>query len=328
VPFLIALGVGLVLTPASIVVGVRSGLVDLPSAVTAGRRGGPPALLKIHPRPVSQLGGVAVVVSTFIGLAVAGAWPAATVVIGVAAATVVGVVDDARQLAPLARAVALGAVGMVIAVGGASLEPLGVIGGTAAALAVFASANAVNLIDGQDGLAGGLAVIAALGVAGVAEITGSDPAFALALPGALLALLWWNREPARVFLGNGGAYGVGVLLAVAAVEASTTSLSALSGVVVSLGVFEAELALTVVRRVRAGGRLTEGDRDHSYDVLTRRLGSRRRSTRWFWIAGAVCSALGAVVALDPLVGAVAVAVVLVLAVPIIRRLLDRLEVRR
>jgi hypothetical protein len=93
-------------------------------------------------------------------------------------------------------------------------------------------------------------------------------------------------------------------------------------------VFEAELALTVVRRVRAGGRLTQGDRDHSYDVLARHLGSRRRSTRWFSIAGVVCSALGALVAFDPLVGAGAVALVLVLAVPIAHRLLDRVEVRR
>jgi UDP-GlcNAc:undecaprenyl-phosphate GlcNAc-1-phosphate transferase len=323
-----ALGVGLVLTPASIIVGVRLGLVDLPSTVTAGRRDGPSALLKIHARPVSQLGGVAVVFSTFVGLAVAGALPSTTVAIGIVAATALGVIDDERPLPPLLRAVALGAVGTVVAFGGATLEPLGVLGGAAVALAVFASANAVNLIDGQDGLAGGLVGIAALGVAAVAEITGSDAAIGLALSAALLAFLCWNREPARVFLGNGGAYGVGLLLAVAAIEASRTGVPALAGAVVCLSVFEAELALTVLRRMRAGSPLTQGDRGHSYDLLAGRLRSRRRSTRWFWAAGAVSAALGAFVAVDALAGAIAVAVVLVLAVPIARRLLDRTEVPR
>jgi hypothetical protein len=97
---------------------------------------------------------------------------------------------------------------------------------------------------------------------------------------------------------------------------------------VCLSVFEAELALTVLRRMRAGSPLTQGDRGHSYDLLAGRLGSRRRSTRWFWAAGAVSAALGAFVAVDALAGAIAVAVVLVLAVPIARRLLDRTEVPR
>jgi UDP-N-acetylmuramyl pentapeptide phosphotransferase/UDP-N-acetylglucosamine-1-phosphate transferase len=93
---------------------------------------------------------------------------------------------------------------VLIAFGGATLESVGVLAGAAAALAVFASANAVNNVDGQDGLAGGLIGIAALGMAAVAEISGSDPAFGLALSAALFAFLWWNREPARVFSATAG----------------------------------------------------------------------------------------------------------------------------
>jgi UDP-GlcNAc:undecaprenyl-phosphate GlcNAc-1-phosphate transferase len=328
VPFLIALGVGLLLMPAAILVGVRSGFVDTPSPIRTARSNGAPVLLKIHARPVSQLGGPAVVAATLVALAVAGSWPPAAVGAAVAGATVLGVLDDAKPLPPLPRAIGLALAGAAVALGGWTIEPLGVLGGVAAAVAVFASANAVNLVDGQDGLAGGLVAIGALGVAAVARIGGSDPATGLALAAALVAFLWWNREPARVFLGNGGAYGVGVLLAVAAIEAARADLAAVGGVVVCLGVLEAELVLTILRRLRRGGRLTEGDRDHSYDVVAVRLGSRRRSTTWFWIAAATCSALGVLVARAPLAGAIAAGVLLVFGVPIVRRLLKRVEVRR
>ncbi len=320
-PFLIALGVGLILTPASILVGVKTGFVDLPSI--GAPRNGSPVLLKIHARPVSQLGGVAVVAAALVGMAVAGAWPSAVVVAGVGAATLVGLVDDARPLPAWIRAAALGGIGIALALGGSAVLSSGLLGRAAAVLAVFASANAVNLVDGQDGLAGGVGVFAALGVAAVAAIGDRDASTGVALAAALVAFLCWNREPARVFLGNGGAYGVGVLLAVAAIDATRAGDAALAAVALCLAVFEAELASTIVRRVRTGGRLTEGDRGHSYDVLAERLASRRRSTTWFWIAGAGCAAVGALVAVAPVAGAIAASVVSVFGVAIVRRFLER-----
>ena len=38
--------------------------------------------------------------------------------------------------------------------------------------------------------------------------------------GALVGFLAWNLPPARVFLGNGGAYGLGALLTVLAAQAT------------------------------------------------------------------------------------------------------------
>jgi phospho-N-acetylmuramoyl-pentapeptide-transferase len=87
--------------------------------------------------------------------------------------------------------------------------------GPRAAFWVFAlvlTSNAVNLADGLDGLAAGLCVVAGLGFAvigGVAEVW----TFGLALAGACLGFLWFNRHPARLFMGDVGSLALGAAMA-------------------------------------------------------------------------------------------------------------------
>lgn len=95
-----------------------------------------------------------------------------------------------------------------------------------AAFVMTASANSVNLTDGQDGLAIGCvlpvtAVFAALSyVAGHAvaaqyldiahiEQAGELVVYAMALTGACLGFLWWNAYPAKVFMGDTGSMALG-----------------------------------------------------------------------------------------------------------------------
>jgi UDP-GlcNAc:undecaprenyl-phosphate/decaprenyl-phosphate GlcNAc-1-phosphate transferase len=156
-------------------------------------------------------------------------------------------------------------------------------------------ANAVNLIDGQDGLAGGLGAIASAGLAAVIAANGNSeaPVLAVVLAGALVGFLAWNLPPARVFLGNGGAYGLGSLLTVLAAQA--TILHGYHGLLAAglcLGVFAFELAFTVVRRLVSSQRLATGDRRHSYDLLGRSRGNRDRSTLALWTLGAVSAGAG------------------------------------
>ena len=71
-------------------------------------------------------------------------------------------------------------------------------------------ANAVNLIDGMDGLAAGVSAISALTIWSVAlgEVIQRPYAALMAavVAGALLGFLRWNFNPARIFLGDSGAY--------------------------------------------------------------------------------------------------------------------------
>jgi len=82
-------------------------------------------------------------------------------------------------------------------------------------VAMTATSNAVNLSDGLDGLASGLCTIAGLGFAALA-IKAGDRAVAavgVALAGACLGFLFFNRHPARVFMGDVGSLALGGMLA-------------------------------------------------------------------------------------------------------------------
>jgi phospho-N-acetylmuramoyl-pentapeptide-transferase len=101
-----------------------------------------------------------------------------------------------------------------------------------AVVAIVGTANAVNLTDGMDGLAGGLAVIAIGGITLLlpAAVAG-EKAVALTLCGALVAFLVFNRNPARVFMGDTGALGLGYAIAVMAVQQGFLLLLPLVGLV-------------------------------------------------------------------------------------------------
>jgi UDP-GlcNAc:undecaprenyl-phosphate/decaprenyl-phosphate GlcNAc-1-phosphate transferase len=88
----------------------------------------------------------------------------------------------------------------------------------AVAFTIFAVAgvtNAINIIDGYHGLAGGFAVIVLLAMAFVSAQVGDGFIFttALILIGALAGFLVWNWPGGNVFLGDGGAYLIGFILA-------------------------------------------------------------------------------------------------------------------
>ena len=83
------------------------------------------------------------------------------------------------------------------------------------AFAVAGVANAFNIIDGYNGLCGVVAIISLLGLAYVADQVGDRMVLvgALALVGAIAGFLVWNYPNGLIFLGDGGAYCVGFLVA-------------------------------------------------------------------------------------------------------------------
>jgi UDP-GlcNAc:undecaprenyl-phosphate GlcNAc-1-phosphate transferase len=299
-PFFIAIALGLVLTWAARRLGLATGLVDRPAA-DAGAAA--QDQLKIHAVPIPVLGGLGVMAASLATLLVVGHELPALVIAGVVVATGIGLVDDARPLPASVRMLVLAVAGVLLAVG-LPLDPVGSLSraGMVVLLAragvvvlLLLLANAVNLIDGQDGLAGGLGAIASAGLAAVIAANGNSeaPVLAVVLAGALVGFLAWNLPPARVFLGNGGAYGLGSLLTVLAAQA--TILHGYHGLLAAglcLGVFAFELAFTVVRRLVSSQRLATGDRRHSYDLLGRSRGNRDRSTLALWTLGAVSAGAG------------------------------------
>jgi phospho-N-acetylmuramoyl-pentapeptide-transferase len=87
-----------------------------------------------------------------------------------------------------------------------------------AIFAIAATAHAVNLTDGLDGLAGGAGAIAFATFGGIALLTRQQYTgeFCFTMVGALLAFLWFNIYPARVFMGDTGSLALGACLATVA----------------------------------------------------------------------------------------------------------------
>jgi phospho-N-acetylmuramoyl-pentapeptide-transferase len=85
--------------------------------------------------------------------------------------------------------------------------------------AVVATAHAVNLTDGVDGLAAGTGAIGFATFGAIALLTPNyvyTGDFCFTMVGALLAFLWFNIFPARVFMGDTGALALGATLATVA----------------------------------------------------------------------------------------------------------------
>ena len=88
-----------------------------------------------------------------------------------------------------------------------------------AVTAIVATAHAVNLTDGLDGLAAGSGAIAFGTFGAIALLTPSyrfTGEFCFTMVGALLAFLWFNIYPARVFMGDTGSLALGACLATVA----------------------------------------------------------------------------------------------------------------
>jgi UDP-GlcNAc:undecaprenyl-phosphate GlcNAc-1-phosphate transferase len=279
VSFVIGMVIAGLTTPLLAVVGRRVGLVDRPGS------------LKIHDRPVPVTGGVAVAMAALAALEVSDvldAWVAAAVILALA----VGTIDDLAGLSPIVRLASQSAAGAALAASGMTLEPLGVFAEAAIVLVVAATCNAVNLMDGQDGLAGGVAVISSLGLAAVSFQVGEPSVIPLASAGAAAGFLVWNRPPARVFLGDGGAYVLAILLSAGVAHASRSGWPGLLAAGACVGPFAYELLSSIVRRAASNAPATSGDRDHSYDRLARALGSRDASTVLMFAVAVVAAVIG------------------------------------
>lgn len=87
-----------------------------------------------------------------------------------------------------------------------------------AVFAIVATAHAVNLTDGLDGLAAGTGAVgfAAFGTIALLDRQVFTGRFCFTMVGALLAFLWFNIYPAKVFMGDTGSLALGATLATVA----------------------------------------------------------------------------------------------------------------
>lgn len=113
-----------------------------------------------------------------------------------------------------------------------------------AALVIVSFSNAFNITDGLDGLSTGLLVICLIAFGGIAASSLDTPlsSFIALWVGALIAFLYFNVWPARLFLGDVGTMSFGAMLAV---------IGLLTGSIVALivigGIFVIEIMSSLVQ---------------------------------------------------------------------------------
>lgn len=280
------------------------GLLDLPDA------------RKQHAGAVPLVGGLAVLAGFVAACALAGLLPALLSVAGPGLLMLgVGLVDDRHNLRAVPKLLwqILAASWLVWATGAALHSlPLPFMGGHLAlgwaaapltVLMIVAILNAINMIDGLDGLAGGCLLIASVALGAAAMLSARMPLALLAmlLAAALAGFLLWNaRWPwqarARVFLGDGGALAVGMLLCWLILQLSLSWQGSavlcvpLTVVLAPLAVPVMDLVVVAFWRAVEGRNPMQADRGHSHHLLLEMGLSTVAAVRLMWLAAALIAA--------------------------------------
>jgi UDP-GlcNAc:undecaprenyl-phosphate GlcNAc-1-phosphate transferase len=277
----------LILFSAMLLAGVAT-----PLARTAARRIGlmaQPSARKEHSVATPLMGGVALYLGVMVALAVLGdrfyVNQAAGILLGATLVSFLGLWDDRRGLSPWFKLCGQIVAALILILTGVQITvlPWQWLNVAATVLWVVGITNAMNLMDNMDGLSGGIAAIAAtffLLFASMSEqyLVG---AFAAALVGSCVGFLFYNFNPASIFMGDSGSLFLGFLLAAVGIKLrfpDNSHFVTWMAPVLVLAVPIFDTALVILSRLRRGlNPLTTPGRDHLSHRLARRLGSKREA---------------------------------------------------
>lgn len=242
---------------------LRGAVVDIPNSRS------------LHAAPTPRTGGIGMM------LGAALAWllmaPGTLMPLAAIAAllAVVFLVDDVRGLpVPVRFTVQLAAAATFVwwlAPPAWMIAPLLVVG-------VVWSANLYNFMDGSNGLAGGMAVIGFGAYALAARAAGASDIAIMSsiIAGAAAGFLYWNFDPARIFLGDAGSIPLGFLAAALGVLGWQRDVWPFWLPLLVFSPFWIDASATLWKRWRRGEKLSEAHRSHYYQRLIQTGWSHRR----------------------------------------------------
>lgn len=273
----------IIITPIVIAVGRKLRIYDNPTA------------RKVHTGQIPRIGGLAIFLSStllvitvlFLDNAIGEKFRGiqTQIIALLCTATfifLVGIVDDIRGgVRARYKLIAQIAAAGIMCLAGARIESLnfanlftmrfGLFSVPLTILWIVGITNAVNLIDGLDGLAAGICAIACTVIAVFALVRGELvlAVMMLALTGSLSGFLFFNFNPARIFMGDCGSMFLGFMLGststMCAMKSGTVVALALPVVVLGLPIFDT--AFSMLRRYLNRWEITSPDRDHLHHRL-------------------------------------------------------------
>jgi UDP-GlcNAc:undecaprenyl-phosphate GlcNAc-1-phosphate transferase len=295
--FVVAMVLAYVLTPLAARLARRIGAVDRLS----------PRGLAIRETPL--LGGLAILAGVLVAAALwmpehiglprtvgaakgaGGSVDTWAIVGGACLITLVGAIDDLRDLPPGVKLVGQIGAAVIVVVGGVKVTDITIpfigglqfpnAGGVLTVIWLVAMMNVVNFSDGVDGLAAGVCTIDGIAFAIISFDlhVGAAGVLAALTAGAALGFLFHNFHPAKVFMGDSGSNLLGFLLGVVAVVGSikTGAVVALAVPLVILAVPFLDTGFVVAKRLKYGRKPWDADANHFHHRMAR-IGFSQRKT--------------------------------------------------
>ena len=278
--FVTAFVVAMIIMPPLIKVINRFKLFDVPD------------LRKEHITPIPTMGGIA----SCTGMAVACAfWFHFTrenfiisFFFSMGVLFFIGIMDDLKNLSARYKLGIQVGVALLIAFSGVRITSFNGLFGidqlpvsaqyTFTILAIAGITNAFNLIDGIDGLAGGLGFmsLAMLGLFLTISGDSNNAIIAFALGGGLLGFLYYNFNPARIFMGDTGSLVLGFVISVLCIRLIQLNTGHPSPIVPHVPVFAMSIVAIPVfdtlrvfaLRIWSGKSPFAPDKNHIHHVLS------------------------------------------------------------
>lgn len=251
-----------------------------------------PNARKEHVNPIPTMGGIAIIggmmVSMILWFPFTNHIAQVSVLFSIVVLFALGIMDDLRDLSARYKFIIQIAVAALIALSGIRITSFDGLFGihdlpmaaqyTMTILAIVGITNAFNLIDGIDGLAGGLGFMSLiiLGIFLTMSGDANTAIIAFALAGGILAFLYFNFNPAKIFMGDTGSLVLGFVISVLCIRLMQINVLIPNPIVLNAPVFVLGVVLIpffdTVRvfslRIWKGKSPFEADRTHIHHLLT------------------------------------------------------------
>jgi len=160
---------------------------------------------------------------------------------------------------------------------------------------IFGVTTVINWSDGKDGLAGGLSLISAITffLAAIILEQGDSALVSIILVGAILGFLYYNKFPAKVFMGDSGANFLGFILSITALEGAFKQATVLSLFIpiLALAVPIFDNLFVIFKRFSEGKPVYQADRSQIHFRLEERGFSTVQVVNYIMLISATFSAL-------------------------------------
>ncbi len=270
---IVSLGSGLILTPLSIIVAKKLGIVDVPDA------------RKVHTRIVTRMGGTAIVSAYLIGLLVyyliSGSQEIANnfpLILGGVCIFFLGLADDLMNLPAKFKFLVQSAIAVFVISQGLVVESVqvpfigytvefGWVGYVLTFFWVVGVCNAINLLDGLDGLAGSISIVilSTLLILGFMNNDILMISWSSILIAVITAFMFFNWNPAKVFMGDSGSLLIGFIISLLSIRALEYVNAVAILFLVAVPVLDTLIVFT--RRIQRGDSPFKADRNHLHHVL-------------------------------------------------------------